>query len=67
MGNEKPWPMPTRVGLSAPSSAQSHSARPRRVQYRHGLGGGTGFGVPETSAAYSRSPLQLDSGVTAPE
>jgi hypothetical protein len=29
--------------------------------------GGTCCGAPEPSAAYTRSPLQLDSGVFAPE
>lgn len=67
-GNEKAWSMPTMVGVSPPSSLQSHSARPRRVQYRRGLAGGwTGSGAAEPSAMYTLSPLQLESQVSAPE
>jgi len=51
-GEREAVSMPTMVGVSDESSWQSHSARPRRVQYRLGLGGGgTASGVPESSAA----------------
>ena len=46
------------------STPQSSIRKRRRRLHFHGW---TGSGVPQSSATYTRSPLQLDSGVTAPE
>ena len=54
--------MPTKVGVIAPSSSHSQSARPRRVQYRRALGGGERVpGYRNPGCLNPGSPLQPDS------
>jgi|ERR1035437_4664422 hypothetical protein len=60
--------VPTMVGASVASSSHSHSAIPRLVQYRRGLGGGSfSRGGVDPSPTYTRRPERLESGVCAPE